>query len=75
MLQRIKDSFSRNSNCGRARVLGYKRLDGRVLLVVTKWEILGFMESEVVRWSQCRLLSNKEMVDIMEERDLILKAM
>ncbi len=46
-------------------VFGYKRLDGGVLLAVTKWKILGFMESQVVRWSSYQRLGIKEIADVM----------
>ena len=67
------DEITLHGNSNRV-LLGYRRLDGSgVFLTVTKWRVLGFMESEVVRWSEYHLLSNKEMVDIMEERNFILE--
>lgn len=52
-------------------VFGYKRLDGQVLLAVTKWRILGFTESEVVRWSEYQHLKSEEMARVMEEEGFI----
>jgi hypothetical protein len=47
--------------CARVR-LGCERVDdGGILLTVTKWRVIGFNESEVVRWPRCRRLSNEEL--------------
>ena len=54
--------------------MAYKRLDGSgVILSVTKWEVIGFMESEVVRWSSFQRVSNDEMAEIIEEEGFRLK--
>lgn len=52
---------------------GYKRLDGgSVFLMVTKWEVWGFMESKTVRWLDFQKLSNNEVGDIMRARERTL---
>jgi len=58
-----------NSNIS---VVGFKRLDDSgVILTVTKWKLVGFMECEVVRWSNFQHLTNDEMADILDENGFI----
>ncbi len=53
-------------------MFGYRQLDSdQVLLVYTKWKILGFMENEVVRWKDFQKLSNNEIVKILDESDFV----
>lgn len=47
--------------------------DNQALLVCTKWKVVGFMESEVVRWSGYQKLSNDEMGKIMYDEDFVFK--
>ncbi len=55
-------------------VLGYRRLDDSgVLLAVTKWKFLGFMESEVVRWVGFKKLSKDEMTEVKDDPKFVFK--
>ena len=47
--------------------------DSGVLLAVTKWEILGFMESTVVRWLGFQMLDKDEISNILCEEDFLLR--
>jgi len=71
--QLYTDEITLHSNSNKV-LFGYKRLDDSgILLVVTKWRVVGFMECEVVRWSGFKHLGNDEMVEIMGEEDFIFK--
>jgi hypothetical protein len=65
------DEIKLHSNSN--KMFGYKRFDGGgVFVIVTKWEVLGFMKSKVVRWSDFQKLSNDEMADVMRARECSL---
>ncbi len=65
--------ITRYSNSNRV-CLAYKRLDdSSVLLLVTKWRVIGFMESEVVRWSGFQLLSSYDVANLMDEDNFVFK--
>jgi hypothetical protein len=65
------DAITLRSNSNKIR-LGYERLDkSGVLLSVTRWRVIGLMESEVVRWSEYQRLSNKEIAEVMDESDFV----
>ena len=56
------------------KIFCYELLDGSgALLAVTKWKVIGFMESEVVRWTGFQQLSNNEIANIMDEEEFFLK--
>ena len=61
------DEIKLHSNSNKV-LLVYKRLDdSEALLLFTKWRVIGFMESEVVRWLVFQRISNNEMADIMDK--------
>lgn len=61
------DEIILHSNSNKVK-FGYKRLDeGEVFLAVTKWRVLGFEESVVVRWLSFQHISNDKMAEIMDE--------
>jgi len=67
------DEITLHSNSN-TLVLGYRRLDDSgVLLAVTKWKILGFMESEVVRWIGFKKLSKDEIDEVMDESNFVFR--
>jgi hypothetical protein len=67
------DEITLHSKSNKAK-FGYEMLEkSGVLLSVTRWRVIGFTESEVVRWSEYQCLSNREMGGIMEEEGFILK--
>jgi hypothetical protein len=63
------DEIKLQSNSNKVK-FGYLRLDDSgALLSVTRWRVIGFMESEVVRWLCFQSLSNAEIASILcEER-------
>lgn len=66
------DEITLHSNSNRV-VFGYMRLDdSSILLAVTKWRILGFMESTVVRWLSFQMLDKHEVGEIVSEGDFLL---
>ncbi len=67
------DAISQYSNSNKV-VFGYRRLDDSgVLLEVSRWKVIGFMESEVVRWTYFQLLNDDEMADVMDEDRFVFK--
>lgn len=51
-------------------MFGFKRLDDSgVLLSVTKWKLVGYLASGVVRWHDFQRLSNDEMAEIVDNPD------
>jgi hypothetical protein len=67
------DEITHHSNSNKVLV-AYKRLDGGgVLLLVTRWKAIGFMESEVVRWSRFQLLSTDEIAGIWDENTFLFR--
>jgi len=67
------DEITLHSNSNKS-VFGYKLLNGSgVLLTVTKWRFIGFMESQVVRWQNFQRIDNNIMAEIMDEENFRFK--
>ncbi len=61
------DAITLTSNSNKMS-LGYKHLDGSgALLAITRWRVIGFIESEVVRWQTFQRIDNKIMAELMGE--------
>jgi hypothetical protein len=65
------DAIRLHSNSNKVK-FGVKRLDNSgVLLMITAWRVVGFIESEDVKWSDFQRLSKNEMFSVVENKGFI----